>query len=95
MNKKATMIKQLKFYVDTYKKEEKFRKGELRFCGMFNTGVLISGVDDIFKIAKHLGIDVKINDFNSEIYGKKVSVMYEGVEFFALGTEEEVTEVNI
>jgi hypothetical protein len=95
MAEKITMIKQLKAYVEMYKKEKKFRYGEIRFCGMFNTGVLISGVDDIFKIAKHLGINVKINDFNSEIYGKKVSVMYEGVEFFALGTNEEVAEVNV
>ena len=91
MIEKATMIKQLKFYVDTYRNEEEYRKGELKFCDLFTTGVHVANVDDVFKIAKYFGINAEINDFEDRTWTKKVSVEYEGVIFFALGTEEEVS----
>lgn len=87
----VSMDKQLKFYVDTYKNEKKFRKGKLLFCGLFTSGVHVGGVNNVFKIAKYLDVKVKVKNTDSEIYPKEVSVMYEGVEFFALGTEEEVS----
>ena len=90
MAEKVKMIKQLKFYVDTYKKEKKYSNGEIKFCDLFHSGVQVGGVCNIFKIAKYLDVDVKINDWNHKLWTKEVSVMYEGVNFFTLGTEGEV-----
>ena len=68
--------------------------GEIEFCTSFDNGVHVFGVDNVFKIAKHLGISVEIKDRNSEAYKKEVSVLYEGVRFFALGTKEEAEGNN-